>query len=161
MPSAPRSPRIPAQVRGDALGWNSLHGARCIFVGTLNWDDESVLGIPGDGRGCGEKPEPGMGSPRPGSPGAWFSRGGSIPGARARLSREQLRPSSPVVPTAVPRVPPGYRFFKPGGLFGMKPPEEPFGAARTGPEESKALGSPCTGESGSVGNMGWDSSGAS
>ncbi|XP_015471988.1 gastrula zinc finger protein XlCGF8.2DB [Parus major] len=44
----------------------------------------------------------------------------------------------------------GYRFFKPGGLFGMKPPEEPFGAARTGPEDSKALGSPCAVEPGRV-----------
>ncbi|RLV89299.1 hypothetical protein DV515_00014950 [Chloebia gouldiae] len=68
-----------------------------------------------------------------------------------RSPRSSSVPALPVVPTAVPRVPPGYRFFKPGGLFGMKPPEEPFGAARTGPEESKALGSPCAGESGSVG----------
>ncbi|KFO60296.1 hypothetical protein N302_14624, partial [Corvus brachyrhynchos] len=44
----------------------------------------------------------------------------------------------------------GYRFFKPGGLFGMKPPEEPFGAARTGPEDSKAMGSPCAVEPGRV-----------
>ncbi|XP_064018750.1 zinc finger protein 628-like [Pogoniulus pusillus] len=36
-----------------------------------------------------------------------------------------------------------YRFFKPGGLFGIKPPDEPYGDTRPMQEESKSLAGAC------------------
>lgn len=41
-------------------------------------------------------------------------------------------------------VPPGYRFFKPAGLFGIKAPEEPYSDGRL-QEDSKSLAGPCAG----------------
>jgi len=40
---------------------------------------------------------------------------------------------------------PGYRFFKPGGLFGIKQSEEPYAEGQQMQEESKILVSPCAG----------------
>jgi len=40
---------------------------------------------------------------------------------------------------------PGYRFFKPGGLFGIKQSEEPFPEGQQMQEDSKILVSPCAG----------------
>uniref|UniRef100_A0A8B9VSM0 C2H2-type domain-containing protein n=1 Tax=Anas zonorhyncha TaxID=75864 RepID=A0A8B9VSM0_9AVES len=42
----------------------------------------------------------------------------------------------------------GYRFFKPGGLFGIKQSEEPFPEGQTMQEDSKILVSPCAVEPG-------------
>lgn len=38
---------------------------------------------------------------------------------------------------------PAYRFFKPGGLFGIKPPDEPYGDTRPMQEDSKSLAGAC------------------
>ncbi|XP_067148336.1 zinc finger protein 721-like [Apteryx mantelli] len=43
---------------------------------------------------------------------------------------------------------PGYRFFKPGGLFGIKQSEEPYTEGQQMQEESKILVSPCAVEPG-------------
>uniref|UniRef100_A0A8C8AR70 C2H2-type domain-containing protein n=1 Tax=Otus sunia TaxID=257818 RepID=A0A8C8AR70_9STRI len=45
---------------------------------------------------------------------------------------------------------PGYRFFKPGGLFGIKQSEEPYTEGQQMQEESKILVSPCAVEPGRV-----------
>ncbi|XP_040978390.1 zinc finger protein 268-like [Aquila chrysaetos chrysaetos] len=44
----------------------------------------------------------------------------------------------------------GYRFFKPGGLFGIKQSEEPYAEGQQMQEESKILVSPCAVEPGRV-----------
>ncbi|XP_075348209.1 uncharacterized protein LOC142405152 isoform X3 [Mycteria americana] len=44
----------------------------------------------------------------------------------------------------------GYRFFKPGGLFGVKQSEEPYADGQQMQEESKILVSPCAVEPGRV-----------
>ncbi|KAM9387545.1 uncharacterized protein LRP34_000007 [Phaethornis superciliosus] len=98
-------------------------------------------------------------SPCPPPPRGAMAAGGAPQAAHAlnllpypRLS-EAPRAGTELDPisTEIPSDPcTGYRFFKPGGLFGMKPPEEPYGEGRRIPEESKVLPSPCAVEPGRV-----------
>lgn len=55
------------------------------------------------------------------------------------------------VSTEIPSDPcTGYRFFKPGGLFGIKQSEEPYAEGQQMQEDSKILVSPCAVEPGRV-----------
>lgn len=54
---------------------------------------------------------------------------------------------------------PGYRFFKPGGLFGIKQSEEPYTEGQQMQEESKILVSPCAGRCSACPSGGCGSSG--